>query len=217
MGKWFPKLYDTLMMPLERRGFGTIRKELIQKSHGKVLEVGYGTGFNFPFYQPGTQVTGIDPEPQMARLAIDRARQSNISIEMMQASAEQIPFPDDTFDCVVCTLVLCTVPNPSKALSEIRRVCKPDGLLLIFEHVKIKHRFWGLVQEWLTPLWKHLCDGCHLNRHTLELVKQAGFKVTSIKRYYYDIFLVIEAVNKKGRSVTPHYGIEGEHHRSAAK
>ncbi|WP_207953202.1 class I SAM-dependent methyltransferase [Paenibacillus agricola] len=97
----------------------------------------------------------------------------------------------------VCTLVFCTIPNPIKALEEIRRVCKPEGQILLFEHVKIKNRFFGQLQEWFTPFWKRICDGCHLNRNTLELVRQEGFKVTSIQRYYKDIFLVIEAINKK--------------------
>jgi ubiquinone/menaquinone biosynthesis C-methylase UbiE len=93
--------------------------------------------------------------------------------------------------------VFCTIPDPKKALEEIQRVCKPDGHVLLFEHVKIDHPVLGSLQEWLTPLWKRLCDGCHLNRRTLEWVKQAGFKTTNVQRYYKDLFVVVEAINKK--------------------
>jgi ubiquinone/menaquinone biosynthesis C-methylase UbiE len=197
MGKWFPKIYDILMGPLERRGFGQIRKKLIQKAYGEVLEIGSGTGFNFPFYERSKKVTAIEPEPHMRELSLPRAQKTEVPIDVILANAEELPFPDDFFDTVVCTLVFCMIPNPNKALEEIRRVCKPEGQILLFEHVKIKHRFLGQLQEWFTPFWKRICDGCHLNRNTLELVKQEGFKVTSIQRYYKDIFLVIEAINKK--------------------
>ncbi|WP_240702947.1 class I SAM-dependent methyltransferase [Cohnella luojiensis] len=195
--KWFPKVYDSLMGPLERRGFGQIRKKLIQKAHGEVLEIGSGTGLNFPFYEHANKVTAIEPEPRMRELSLPRAQSAQVPIDVILAEAEKLPFPDDFFDTVVCTLVFCTIPNPTKALEEIRRVCKPEGHILLIEHVKIEHRFLGQLQEWLTPFWKRLCDGCHLNRNTLHLVKLAGFKVTSVNRYYKDIFLVVEAINKK--------------------
>lgn len=197
MGKWFPKVYDSLMGPLERRGFGQIRKKLMQKACGEVLEIGSGTGVNFPYYERAQKVTAIEPEPFMRELSLPRARNASVPIEVIPAKAEELPFPDDYFDTVVCTLVFCTIPYPKKALEEIRRVCKPEGQILLFEHVKIEQPLLGQLQEWLTPVWKRLCDGCHLNRNTLQLVKQAGFKVTALQRYYKDIFLVIEAINKK--------------------
>lgn len=204
MGKWFPRLYDTLMGPFERRGFGAIRRQLIQKASGEVLEIGSGTGLNFPFYVNAKKVTAIEPEPLMKQLSLPRAQQAHVHIEVLSADAENLPFPDNHFDSVVCTLVLCTIPDPIKALEEISRVCKPDGQLFLFEHVKMDHHpFLGQLQERLTPLWRRLCDGCHLNRPTLELVKQAGFKVIHIKRYYKDIFLVAEAINKGIKDESP--------------
>lgn len=195
MGKWFPKLYDTLMGPFERRGLGTIRRQLIQKASGEVLEIGSGSGLNFPFYIHAKKVTAIEPEPLMRRLSLTRAQQAHVNIELISAKAEKLPFPDNHFDTVVGTLVFCTIPDPIMALEEIRRVCKPDGQLFLFEHVKIDHPFLGPLQNRLTPLWRRLCDGCHLNRPTLGWVEQAGFNVIQVKRYYKDIFIVIEAIN----------------------
>lgn len=194
MGKWFPKLYDILMGPFERRGFGAIRRQLIQKASGEVLEIGSGTGLNFPYYINAKKVTAIEPDPLMRQLSLPRAQQAHVHIELMSANAEKLPFPDNHFDTIVCTLVLCTIPDPIKALEEISRVCKPDGQLFIFEHVKIDHPFLGPLQDRLTPVWRRLCDGCHLNRPTLELVKQSNFKMINEKRYYKDIFLVAEAI-----------------------
>jgi len=197
MGKWFPRLYDTLMEPLERKGFREIRKNLIQKIEGKVLEIGSGTGFNFPYYEIAQKVMAIEPEPLMREQSIPRAMKANVPIEVISANAEELPFPDDSFDTVVGTLVLCTIPDPAKALKEIRRVCKPDGQVLFFEHVRLNHPVLGRLQDLLTPLWKRLCDGCHLNRNTLELVKRAGFKVIRIEKYYKALFLVIKTINEK--------------------
>ena len=197
MGKWFPRLYDTLMEPLERKGFREIRKKLIQKIEGKVLEIGSGTGFNFPYYEQAQKVMAVEPEPLMREQSIPRAMKANVPIEVIAANAEELPFPDDSFDAVVGTLVLCTIPDPAKALKEIRRVCKPDGQVLFFEHVRLNHPVLGGLQDLLTPLWKRLCDGCHLNRNTLELVKRAGFKVIRIEKYYKALFLVIKTINEK--------------------
>nr|WP_027415146.1 class I SAM-dependent methyltransferase [Aneurinibacillus terranovensis] len=197
MGKWFPRLYDTLMEPLERRGLRDIRKNLIRKASGKVLEIGSGTGFNFPYYEQAEKVVAIEPEPLMREQSLEKAKTVRIPIEVILAGAEALPFPDNTFDTVVGTLVLCTIPNPSKALAEIRRVCKSDGTVLFFEHVRLSDPFLGRLQDWLTPIWKQLCDGCHLNRDSLEQVKRAGFKVIRIEQYFKNIFIVIEAANKK--------------------
>lgn len=197
MSKWFPKLYDTFMGPLERGGFKKIRKPLIQKAQGQVLEIGSGTGINFPYYTRVNQVTAIEPEPLMNEQAIQRAIKAHVPIDVIQTRAEELPFSDDLFDTVVSTLVFCTIPNPTKALLEIRRVCKPNGTLLFFEHVRLKHSSLGRLQDWLTPVWKRLCDGCHLNRNTLEMVQQAGYEIIQVKSYYKGIFMTIEAKNIK--------------------
>jgi len=197
MGEWFPKWYDTLMSPLEKRGFQTIRKNLVSKAEGKVLEIGSGTGLNFPYYEKADEVIAIEPQSLIRQQSHVRARISRVPINVISAGAEELPFPENSFDTVVGTLVLCTISDPLKALEEIRRVCKPEGKVLWFEHVRINDSILGSLQDWLTPVWKRLCDGCHLNRNTLELMKQAGFKIIRIERFYKKIFLVVEAVNRK--------------------
>lgn len=197
MGKWFPRLYDTFMGPLERNRFQKIRKPLIQKAQGQVLEIGSGTGINFPYYQQAKKVSAIEPDPLMSKQSIQRAMNSRVPIDVIQARAEELPFSDDVFDTVVNTLVFCTIPNPTRALQEIRRVCKPNGTVLFFEHVRLNHSNLGQLQDWLTPVWERLCDGCHLNRNTLEMVNQAGFKVVRVESYYKNIFITIEAINIK--------------------
>ncbi|GAB7388557.1 class I SAM-dependent methyltransferase [Bacillaceae bacterium] len=196
MGTFFAKYYDVFMEPLERRRFRDIRKKLVGKARGKVLEIGSGTGLNFPYYEQAETVIAIEPEPYMRKKSVARAQKAHVPIKVMDGDAQNLPFPDDSFDTVVATLVLCTIPDPVLALREIRRVCKPEGRVLLFEHVRLNHPIWGSLQDWLTPIWKRLCDGCHLNRNTLEWIEKAGLRVIRLEKYSKDIFLVIEAVNE---------------------
>jgi ubiquinone/menaquinone biosynthesis C-methylase UbiE len=126
-----------------------------------------------------------------------RVEQAAVPIEVVRASAESLPFLSNSFDIVVGTLFLCTIPDPLAALSEIRRVCKPGGTVFLFEHVRSDHNLMGKLQDWLTPAWKRLCGGCHLNRNTLELVKQAGFQITDVEWMYKKLFLIVGAKNEK--------------------
>ncbi|MEH7302919.1 MULTISPECIES: class I SAM-dependent methyltransferase [Neobacillus] len=197
MSRLFAKWYDFFMNPLEKKKFKRIRNELISKAEGYVLEIGAGTGINFPLYKGVEKVTAIEPSPHMIERSLSKMKQTVIPIEMVQASAEELPFEDNTFDTVVATLVFCTIPNPEKALLEIQRVCKPEGSILLFEHVKMKSQFLGALQEWLTPAWKKVCDGCCLNRNTMDLFQAHGVFINSIETYYSDLFISVEAFNKK--------------------
>ncbi len=197
MGKWFPIVYDTAMKPLEQTTFKKIRTNLLHKAKGRVLEIGSGTGANFPFYKNANQVDAIEPNTLMAKKSLDRIKQSNIPIQTYMVKAEKLPFPDNTFDSVVGTLVLCTIPEPVEALKEIQRVSKPNAKLLFFEHVKMDQPLLGKLQDVLTPTWKKICDGCHLNRNTLEVIRQTGFSIEKVDSYYKKLFLAIEASNKK--------------------
>ena len=193
MGRWCAALYDTVMAPVERGGFQAIRKQLLRHASGKVLEIGSGTGVNFPYYTEAERVIALDPTPAMVERSLPRTTQVAVPIEVIVANAEALPFPDHTFDTVVGTLVFCTIPDPCQALCEMRRICKPAGKVLFFEHVRVHHPLVGRLQDWLTPLWKRMAGGCHLNRNTLALIKQAGFEVTCIEPQYQELFLVIEA------------------------
>jgi len=187
------KLYDTVMAPLERGAFQDIRTQLLRKAHGKVVEIGAGTGVNFPHYTEAEHVIALDPDPSMVARSLRRATHAAAPIEVILARAEALPFPDHTFDTVVTTLVFCTIPDPRHALLEMRRISRPEGTALFFEHVRVQRPLAGRLQEWLTPVWKHVAGGCHLNRDTLALLTQAGFTVTCIAPHYKGLFLVIAA------------------------
>lgn len=197
MSRFFNKYYDMLMWPLETRAFHSIRRQLLHQAKGTVLEIGSGTGINFPYYEHADKVIAVEPEPSMLKKSLVRAEHSVVPIEVVRASAEHLPFHSDTFDTVVGTLVFCSIFDPLAALTEVRKVCKPGGTVLLFEHVRLNHPIWGKLQDWLTPSWKRVCAGCHLNRNTLDLVKQAGFQIKHIEWKYKRLFMVIEAVNGK--------------------
>jgi ubiquinone/menaquinone biosynthesis C-methylase UbiE len=105
----------------------------------------------------------------MVARSFPRATQAPVPITVLRARAEALPFPDHTFDTVVGTLVCCTIPDPRQALCELQRVSKPGGTALLFEHVRVHRPLIGRLQEWLTPVWKRLAGGCHVNRDTLAL------------------------------------------------
>jgi ubiquinone/menaquinone biosynthesis C-methylase UbiE len=157
------------------------------------LEIGAGTGANFPYYTEAAHVIAVDPDPCMAARSLPRAMQAAVPITVLLARAEALPFPDHTFDTVVGTLVFCMIPEPQQALCELQRISKPGGTALLFEHVRVHRPLAGRLQEWLTPVWKRLAGGCHVNRNTLALLTQVGFDVTCIEPHYKELFLVIAA------------------------
>lgn len=159
------------------------------------MEVGSGTGFNFPYYKHADKVIAIEPNPLMKQQSLKRIKGTKVPIEVIIGDAEVLPYPDDSFDTIVGTLVLCTIPDPEKALNEMRRVCKPNGKILFFEHVRVRQPIIASIQNWMTPLWKRVCDGCHLNRDTLSTIKKVGITVDELKEYNGGFILVIEATN----------------------
>lgn len=197
MGKWFSKMYDSFMAPLEINKFKIIRKRLISKAEGRVLEVGSGTGVNFPFYDQASSVTAIEPNPDMLKKSLPKAQNQHVSINTHLGGAENLSYQENSFDTVVGTLVFCTIPDPENALNEIRRVLKPGGKLLLFEHVRLSHSILGKLQDLLTPVWRRICDGCCLNRNTLQMAEEAGFHVDQVESIYKGIFLVIQVTNPR--------------------
>lgn len=178
----FAALYDRLNAGSERRFVARHRSQLLGSLQGKVLEIGVGTGANVPFYPPTAEVIGIEPNPFMlrrARAKLARSGRSNITLQ--PGSAERLPFPDQSFDYVVSTLVLCTVADPGRALAEIRRVLKPGGALHFIEHVR-GAGWWGHAQDLLRPIWQYVGAGCTLNRRTAELIEAAGFRIEHLAR-----------------------------------
>ncbi len=162
------------------------RAAVVPLAQGRVLEIGIGTGRNLPHYNGAAieQLDALDPSLQWHPLARKRTASLPFPVELMPLSAERIPVDDHSFDCIVCTYTLCTIPHPLQALSEFRRVLKPEGRLLFSEH--------GLapdtdVQHWqrrIEPVWKHFAGGCHLTRDVPALLTEAGFHCDSLDQRY---------------------------------
>lgn len=153
------------------------RRLVVPEATGKVLEVGVGTGLNFGLYGDVESLSGVDPDPHMLERARPRAAALPFPTELHRAGAERMPFADAHFDTAVITFTLCTIPAPEAALAEVRRVLRPGGRLLFVEHTRSIQPLFGGLQDTLTPLWKLIGGGCHLNRRAVELVRAAGFKV----------------------------------------
>lgn len=197
MAKLFASLYDTIMRPLEKRWIAHIRKKIVSGLEGKILEIGAGTGANFPFYslEKVSSLDTIEPNPYMLELAKQKAIDAGISVHLHQGMAESLPFKDGEFDTVVATLVLCSVEDPHKVFQEIRRVCKNGGRIVLFEHVRTESATLAALQDVLTPAWKRLCDGCHLNRDTGRYMRESGINVVKEKKYLKGIFVEFEGSN----------------------
>ena len=161
------------------------RRLLVPQAQGRVLEVGMGTGRNLPFYdrQRVSLVVGVDPAMQMHPLAQRRSRQARIAVELMGLSAEHLPATDASFDTVVCTYTLCSIPDPLQALHEMRRVLVPGGRLLFCEHGRAPDETVRRWQDRLQPLWGPLAGGCHLGRDVPALLEAAGFAATMQSAY----------------------------------
>ena len=170
-------------------GMGAVMKtraQIVPQAEGRVLEIGIGSGLNLSFYDPAkvSVIVGVDPSAAMQKLAQQRAAQISIPVEMIALELGQIQAADASFDSIVCTFTLCTIPDAGAALQEMRRVLKPGGKLLFSEHglapdlpvVRWQHR--------LTPLWKPFSGGCHLNRDIPALIRAGGFNIGQLDSSY---------------------------------
>jgi ubiquinone/menaquinone biosynthesis C-methylase UbiE len=169
---WVAASLDFLMRPLY-----PARRLVVPEARGDVLEIGVGTGLNFGLYGPVASLTGIEPDPFMLERARARAAELSLPIALHEVGAEALPFETDRFDTVVITFSLCTIPDVSGALAESRRVLKRGGRLLFVEHTRSIQPALAGLQDSLTPLWKKLAGGCHLNRPAASMIEQAGLDV----------------------------------------
>lgn len=164
------------MSPLEVLWLRRIRQQLCASLRGRGLDIGAGSGANFPFLEPHLEVTAIEPEEWMRERAEQRLKPH---IQLRAGVAESLPFEDGSLDWALCTLVLCSVQQPERSLQELRRVLKPQGELLFLEHVR--GQGWkGRLHDWCTPWWSWLVHGCHLNRATGDAL-QRQFVVEDIE------------------------------------
>lgn len=155
------------------------RALVVPLARGCVLEVGIGTGLNMRHYDKSrvTRIVGLDPALQLHPLARERIAAAGLEVELVGLSAERIPLPDASFDSIVCTYTLCSIPDPLAALREMHRVLKPDGRLLYCEHGRAPDESVRRWQDRLQPLWGPLAGGCHLGRDIPNLLQEAGFRL----------------------------------------
>jgi ubiquinone/menaquinone biosynthesis C-methylase UbiE len=168
----------------ERRLTDPLREATAGQAYGVVLEVGAGTGLNFPWYHPERveRVEAIEPDSAMLAYARERVKQATVPISLTRASVETLPFADASFDSVVVTLVFCSLEDSAQGMQEIRRVLKPQGMLFLFEHVRSQSAWVARLQDALVPLTTRLFGNCHWNRDTARTVQEAGFAITHMRR-----------------------------------
>jgi ubiquinone/menaquinone biosynthesis C-methylase UbiE len=176
----FAANYDRMIAATEEAGLRDRRREALARAHGRVLEIGGGTGANLPFYGKAvTSLTVTEPEEPMVRRLKQHVDEQGRPIQVVMAPAEHLPFEDGSFDTAVSTLVLCTVDSQPDALAELRRVLKPDGELLFIEHVRSQEEGLARWQDRLNWL-NRLVVNCDCNRPTLDRIQAAGFDITSV-------------------------------------
>jgi len=165
---------------------GRQRQLIVPLAQGRVLEVGIGTGLNMRYYDKSrvTKIVGLDPALELHPLARERIAQAGLEVELLGLSAENIPLPDASFDTVLITYTLCTIPDPLAALREMRRVLAPGGKLLYCEHGRAPDASVQRWQERLQPLWGKLAGGCHLGRDIPALLRAAGFQLPDLHTGY---------------------------------
>jgi len=188
-------MYDTIEMPMEKL-FSGWRKELMREVNGKVLEVGVGTGKNLPYYPDEVEVTAIDFSSKMIEKAKQRAAELNIEVELRVMDAQEMEFPDDSFDTVVTSCVFCSVPDPVKGLREIRRVCKHRGKIMMLEHMRSHKPVLGPLMDFMNPIPVHIY-GANINRETVENLKKADFRNIEVRDLWLDIVKLIVIKNDK--------------------
>jgi len=179
--KLFPVLLDWATRPVYRD-----RERIVGQAKGCVLELGVGTGSNFPFYgDSATEIHGIEPAQALLELAREAASQCPHPdrFVLRTGDAQQLPYPDHHFDTVVACLVFCTIPDPDQAAKEAFRVLKPGGTLLSLEHVLSERPWIQRLQKTLNPAWKPLACGCQLTRDTARIFQRAGFQAETARQH----------------------------------
>ena len=162
------------------------REKLVPLASGRVLEVGMGSGLNLSFYDARrvTKVWGLEPSPEMSKMASAAVEAVAFDVEFVSAGGEQIPLDSESFDTVLMTFTLCTIPDAERALREIARVLKRGGQLLFCEHGAAPDAGVRRWQNRIDPLWRRLAGGCHLNRDIPGLIRRGGFEITRMDTMY---------------------------------
>jgi ubiquinone/menaquinone biosynthesis C-methylase UbiE len=189
----FAPKYDRLIAPLERRFLSRLRSQTLSAlpENSRILEVGAGTGLNFPFYPQGTR--GVASELSCEMLKVARAKERPARVHLAQSSAEELPFADASFDAAFATLVFCSVASPQRAFAELRRVVRPGGMVALLEHVRPQGVI-GFLFDALSLLTVALFDD-HFNRRTADEARRAGLQLISVERRALGIVNIIVCQN----------------------
>ncbi|WP_036191107.1 class I SAM-dependent methyltransferase [Marinobacter lipolyticus] len=182
-----------------------LRSQIVPRAKGRVLEVGMGSAINLEFYNPDnvSLVYGLEPSEGMRRKALPNLARSPVQVEWLDLPGEKIPLDDHSVDTVLLTFTLCTIPDWQAALQQMWRVLKPGGELLFLEHGESPHDSTRKWQHRITPGWKKLAGGCHLNRHIADLIRHAGFEILELENLYIPKAPKIAGYIYKGRAVKP--------------
>jgi len=188
--KLFAKLYDKFMISFEER-IAKDRKRMLQNLSGNVLDVGSGTGVNFAHFNTKANVIAVEPSKPMLDKSVKKVNGKKIELLNLDINDEKLHqiIEENSLDAIVSTLVLCTIQNPDLALDNFKKWLKPEGKLIIIEHIHSNKKRKAIFESMFNPLWKIIAEGCNLNRHTDELIKSKGFK--PIEEYYFTIGLRI--------------------------
>jgi ubiquinone/menaquinone biosynthesis C-methylase UbiE len=181
-GRAFAALYDRGLKATEENGLRDMRREVLAQASGRTVDLGAGTGVNLDLY-PDTvsELVMVEPDPHMIKQLRAKAAGRG-GVEILEASAQALPFADDSFDTAAFTLVLCTVPDPELALREAARVLKPGGKLLFIEHVRAEDAGLAGWQDRLEKPWRFLADGCHCNRDTVAMIEGSPLEVKQVEQ-----------------------------------
>jgi len=180
-GRAFAALYDRGLRATEENGLRDMRRQVLSAARGRTVDLGAGTGVNLDLYPEAvSELVMVEPDPHMIKQLRAKAADRG-GVEILEASAQKLPFADDSFDTAVFTLVLCTVPDPELALREAARVLKPGGKLLFIEHVRAEEAGLAAWQDRLEKPWRFLADGCHCNRDTVAMIEDSPLKLERVE------------------------------------
>jgi SAM-dependent methyltransferase len=181
-----------------------LRQRVCEGLEGEVVELGFGSGLNVPFYPDGvTRVAAIEPADVGWKLAEGRVREASVPVERSGLDGQSLPFPDDSFDSALSTWTLCTIPDVHAALQEVRRVLKPGGTLQFLEHGLAPDESVRRWQHRLEPVQKRLFGGCHLTRPVVDMLTGAGFTITAVDVFYEDGTPKFLGADSLGSAVSP--------------
>ena len=190
------KYFDSLERPMGTSGFAKWRKEIVPQATGKTLEVGVGTGKNIPFYPKNIDITAIDFSKKMLEEAKAKYQDSPLKINFLEMDVQNMDFENNTFDTVITSCVFCSVPDPVKDLKEIKRVLKPDGQLIMLEHVRSNGKVLGKLMDWFNFIPLNIM-GANINRKTKQNLIKAGFNDVKVTELWKDIVKYFYVKNEK--------------------